>query len=51
MMLRYMSLNPFADRIEKACFEVIREKKALTADLGGTATCSRFTDEIISKLA
>ena len=25
MMLRYMNLNPYADKIEKACFETIRE--------------------------
>ncbi len=51
MMLRYMNLNSYADLIEKACFEVIKEGKALTADLGGKAKCSEFTQEIMSKVA
>lgn len=50
MMLRYMNLNPAADNIERACFEVIREGKLLTGDLGGKAKCSEFTAEICSKL-
>ncbi|XP_054159399.1 probable isocitrate dehydrogenase [NAD] subunit alpha, mitochondrial [Oppia nitens] len=51
MMLRYLNLNPYADSIENACYSVIKAKKVLTGDLGGTATCSQFTQEIISKLA
>lgn len=50
MMLRYMNLNKYADNIEKACFDTIREGKVLTGDLGGKATCSQFTEEICSKL-
>lgn len=50
MMLRYMNLNEHAANIERACYEVIREGQQLTADLGGKATCTQFTDAIISKL-
>jgi isocitrate dehydrogenase (NAD+) len=50
MMLRYMQLNPYADKIEKACFDVIREGQKLTGDLGGKAKCSEFTDEICRKI-
>ena len=50
MMLRYMNLNSHADNIERACFDVIREGKFLTADLGGKAKCSEFTKEICSRL-
>ncbi|GFN75277.1 isocitrate dehydrogenase [NAD] subunit, mitochondrial [Plakobranchus ocellatus] len=50
MMLRYMELNSFADRIENAAFSVIREGQHLTGDLGGQSTCSQFTDEICRKV-
>ncbi|XP_064474829.1 probable isocitrate dehydrogenase [NAD] subunit alpha, mitochondrial [Ornithodoros turicata] len=50
MMLRYMKLSQFGDVIEAACFDTIREGKYLTADLGGKATCSDFTNEICSKV-
>jgi isocitrate dehydrogenase (NAD+) len=45
-----MQLNPYADKIEKACFAVIKEGTHLTGDLGGTGKCSEFTDEICKKL-
>jgi len=50
MMLRYMDLYPHAAKIESAAFEVIKEAKVITGDLGGTAKCSEFTDEIIRKI-
>lgn len=50
MMLRYMGLAKYGDVIEKACLETIKEGKYLTADLGGKATCSDFTNEICSKV-
>ncbi|RWS23876.1 isocitrate dehydrogenase [NAD] subunit alpha-like protein [Leptotrombidium deliense] len=50
MMLKYMELDSYADKIENACLEVIKEGAHLTADLGGTAKCSEFTNEICSKL-
>lgn len=51
MMLRYMELNDHAKRIEAACFDVIKEAKYLTGDLGGSAKCSEFTKAICDKLA
>ncbi|XP_011197717.1 probable isocitrate dehydrogenase [NAD] subunit alpha, mitochondrial isoform X1 [Bactrocera dorsalis] len=50
MMLRHMELNEHADKIQHACFEVIKEGKHLTGDLGGKAKCSEFTNEICGKL-
>lgn len=50
MMLRYMELDEYADKIEQACFETIQEAKHLTGDLGGSAKCSEFTDAICEKI-
>lgn len=50
MMLRYMELTSYADRIEDAAFSVIREGQHLTGDLGGKSTCTAFTDEICRKV-
>ena len=50
MMLRYMDLYDHAAKIETACFEVIKEGKMITGDLGGSSKCSEFTDEIIRKI-
>ncbi|CAG0914009.1 unnamed protein product [Notodromas monacha] len=50
MMLKYMKLNPHAEKIETACLETLREKKFLTADLGGSARCSEYTNAIIERM-
>ncbi len=50
MMLRHLELHGHADRIESACFDVIREGSCITGDLGGSAKCSEYTDEIIRKI-
>lgn len=50
MMLRYMEMYKHADKIESSAFAVIKEGKALTGDLGGSATCSQFTQEICAKV-
>lgn len=50
MMLRYMQLGSFGDKIEKAAFDVIKDGHYLTADLGGTTKCSEFTNEICSRV-
>merc|ERR1712088_378868 len=50
MMLRYMDLYDHAAKIESACFQVIKEGKVITGDLGGKSKCSEFTDEIIRKI-
>ncbi|KAJ2666432.1 NAD-dependent isocitrate dehydrogenase [Coemansia sp. RSA 1199] len=50
MMLRHMRLNEHADRIEQAALSTIAEGTAITADLGGRASTTQFTDAIIAKL-
>lgn len=50
MMLKYMGLVEHAAKIEKACYDTIKEGKHLTGDLGGKAKCSEFTNEICSKI-
>nr|CAG4643969.1 EOG090X06JG [Lepidurus arcticus] len=50
MMLRYMHFQDYAAKIEKACFDTIKEGKVLTADLGGKGKCSEYTDEICRKI-
>lgn len=50
MMLRHMKFTSHADKIEQACFAVIKEAKYLTGDLGGKAKCSEYTKEICSRL-
>lgn len=50
MMLKYMDKNEVAQKIENALFEVLKEGKTLTPDLGGNSTTTEFTDAIISKL-
>nr|CAG4647915.1 EOG090X06JG [Moina brachiata] len=51
MMLRYMNLTEHAAKIERACYATIKEGKYLTADLGGKAKCSEYTDEICQKVS
>lgn len=50
MMLHHMKLDKHAAQIENAVMETIKEGKVLTGDLGGKASCSAFTDAVISKL-
>ena len=50
MMLRHMDLDAAADRIERALFSVTLEGKVLTPDLGGAATTTEVTEEIIKRL-
>lgn len=50
MMLRHLQMNEHADRVQNACYEVLRAGKSLTGDLGGTGKCSEYTNAIISKL-
>ena len=49
-MLKYMNKQTIAKKIENALFKVIKEKKVLTADLGGIASTTEFTKEIIKNL-
>lgn len=48
-MLKYIGENSYAEKIEKALFKAL-SGNILTSDLGGSATCSQFTDEIIKYL-
>lgn len=50
MMLRYMDLGNHARRIETACMDTLRDGKVLTGDLGGTAKCSDFANEICRRV-
>ncbi|CAM9404577.1 unnamed protein product [Bubo scandiacus] len=50
MMLRHMGLHKHATKIETACFDTIKDGKVLTKDLGGSAKCSEFTEEICRRV-
>lgn len=51
MMLRHMSLNDYADKIENAVLKTIASgPENRTGDLKGTASTTSFTDAIISNL-
>ena len=50
MMLDYLGFKSEQEKIKKALFAVLEEKKTLTKDLGGNATTSEFTSAVISKL-
>uniref|UniRef100_A0AC34QXJ9 Isocitrate dehydrogenase [NAD] subunit, mitochondrial n=1 Tax=Panagrolaimus sp. JU765 TaxID=591449 RepID=A0AC34QXJ9_9BILA len=50
MMLRYMNLETYAAKIEKACFDAIAHGDQKTKDLGGNGTCSSFTADICARL-
>lgn len=47
MMLRHMRLYDEAANIEQAVFKTIAEGKNLTADLGGRATNTQYTNAVI----
>lgn len=51
MMLRYLGESEAADKIEQAVEAVFLEGKKVTSDLGGTASTSEFTEEIINKIS
>jgi isocitrate dehydrogenase (NAD+) len=50
MMLRYMHLESYANKIEKACFDAIAVGDQKTGDLGGNGTCSSFTNDICARI-
>ncbi|KIP10712.1 hypothetical protein PHLGIDRAFT_100853 [Phlebiopsis gigantea 11061_1 CR5-6] len=50
MMLRHLGLDHLANNIASATFDVINGGKIRTADMGGSATTSEFTNAIIKKL-
>jgi isocitrate dehydrogenase (NAD+) len=50
LMLNHLGERPAAARIEAALFQVYREGKHATRDLGGTAGTNDFTDAVIAAL-
>ena len=48
-MLNYIDEREAADRIRNALFKTL-EANCKTADLGGVANCTQFTQEIIKRL-
>ncbi len=50
MMLRHLGEDLYANRLEDAIAEVIRQKKVVTYDLGGDAGTSEMGEAIINKL-
>ena len=49
-MLKYMNLNDYAEKIEKAVLKTLEVSNIKTADLGGTASTTEFTEKIIENL-
>ncbi len=49
-LLQHISQGEVAKRIEAALFDTFKDKNSLTADLGGKASTSDFTETVISKL-
>jgi isocitrate dehydrogenase (NAD+) len=50
LMLEHLKDHARARRIRDAMESVIRERKSVTRDLGGSATTTEFTDAIIARL-
>jgi isocitrate dehydrogenase (NAD+) len=50
MMLRHIDEMAAAERVEKALHKVYREGKLLTRDVGGSASTTEFTDNLIHTL-
>lgn len=50
MMLRYLGLPIFADRINAALISTLNEGKVRTLDIGGNSSTSDYTAEIIKNL-
>ena len=48
-MLRYLKMDEFSTKIENAILKTL-ESGVKTADLGGNATTSEFTQKIIENL-
>ena len=49
-MLKHIGKTKEAEKIENALYKVIEEGKILTSDLGGNATTTEYTNEIIKNL-
>ena len=49
-MLKHINENETAEKIEHALYKVLEEGNVLTSDLGGNATTTEYTQEIIKNL-
>jgi isocitrate dehydrogenase (NAD+) len=50
MMLRHLGLDTQANAIAEATYDLVREGKVRTADLGGNASTTDVTKAIIDRL-
>ena len=50
MMLRYLNLGEYAERIQQAIHKVLIEGTTRTKDLGGSSTSTEYTKAIINRL-
>ncbi|MGB3541549.1 isocitrate/isopropylmalate dehydrogenase family protein [Rubrivirga sp.] len=50
MMLRYLGENGAAEAVRLALHDVYSDAKALTGDLGGTATTTEFADALVDRV-
>lgn len=50
MMLRYLGLPNFADRINAALMKTLDQGNVRTEDIGGHSSTSEYTKEIIKNL-
>jgi len=51
MMLRHMGLNDYANNIEIALFNCLKEPSLRTGDLGGKCNTQQFTQNVVNELA
>ena len=49
-LLEHMGERPLAARVTGAIERTLRERKTVTADIGGTATTEQYTDAVIANL-
>ncbi|CAH8437359.1 unnamed protein product [Dicrocoelium dendriticum] len=49
-LLRHINLTEYGNRLESAVHQVLRSGQALTADIGGQATTTQFTESLLSHL-
>lgn len=50
LMLRHLGQAPYAQKIERALYAVLKEGKTVTFDLGGSASTTEFAQAVIEKL-
>jgi isocitrate dehydrogenase (NAD+) len=50
MMLRYLGLPTFADKINAALTKTLTDSRVRTIDIGGSSSTSEYTNEIIKNL-